>query len=254
VRTDARGGDPDRYSTTLRRYHRQLWSKPLPSGAAFNLDARLHHTSELGEFWLSSDTIVHTYTRWVRPVSLVNVLAAIPSDEQIAFYDLACTVGAYLVFPFGIRVDGKQQQSINQRRGTHHQIRDRFDLTLECIRRHNTGSESPLTDVLANHADFFNLFEDFRGYVKHFLLQDLVGGDFASVRFLKDFDDFTGNAVPAASVEEYREYMTRAMAFTQARNKRIAAYATGLNRPAGLTGESLRAQSAALTWDSASTT
>ena len=196
VRTDARGGDPDRYSTTLRRYHQQLWSKPLPSGAMFDLDARLHHTSDLGEFWLSSDTIVHTYTRWVRPISLVDVLAAIPSEEQIAFYDLACTVGAYLVFPFGIRVDGKQQQSINQRRGTHHLIRDRFDLTLECIRRHYTGSASPLRDVLANHADFFNLFEDFGGYVKHFQLQDLVGGDFASVRFLRTSMTSRGRPCP----------------------------------------------------------
>ena len=33
VRTDAGGRDPDRYSATLRRYHRLLWSKPLPGGA-----------------------------------------------------------------------------------------------------------------------------------------------------------------------------------------------------------------------------
>jgi hypothetical protein len=91
---------------------------------------------------------------------------------------------------------------------------------------------------------FFNLFEDFRGYIEHFPLQDLVGGDFGSVRFLKDFDDFSGNAVPATSVEEYREYMRRSMAFTQARNKRIAAYATSLTRPAG---ELLRAQNTAPT-------
>ena len=33
-RTDASGKDPDAYSPTLRQYHRLLWSKPLPSGAA----------------------------------------------------------------------------------------------------------------------------------------------------------------------------------------------------------------------------
>ena len=46
------GADPDRYSPTLRSYHRLLWSKPLPGGAAFALDdsspkAYLHHRSPL---------------------------------------------------------------------------------------------------------------------------------------------------------------------------------------------------------------
>jgi len=29
---DAGGKDPDRFSPTMRSYHRQLWSKPLPNG------------------------------------------------------------------------------------------------------------------------------------------------------------------------------------------------------------------------------
>src|SRR5580765_8038155 len=60
VRTDARGRDPDLTSPTLRRYHRLLWSKPLPCGMPFTLDTvtprrYLHHHSELGEFSLASD-------------------------------------------------------------------------------------------------------------------------------------------------------------------------------------------------------
>lgn len=56
----APGRDPDAVSPTLRKYHQLLWSKPLPSGAPFELDATfphtyLHHLSELGEFFLSSD-------------------------------------------------------------------------------------------------------------------------------------------------------------------------------------------------------
>ena len=51
-RTDAGGRDPDTHSPTLRRYHRLLWSKPLPSGASFDLSEHrgvyLHHRSELG--------------------------------------------------------------------------------------------------------------------------------------------------------------------------------------------------------------
>ena len=35
-RIDSAGRDPDKYSPTLRRYHRLLWSKPLPSGEMFD--------------------------------------------------------------------------------------------------------------------------------------------------------------------------------------------------------------------------
>src|SRR5918995_2383623 len=46
------GQDPDALSPTLRRHHQLLWSKPLPSGAPFELDVttrhtNLHHLSEL---------------------------------------------------------------------------------------------------------------------------------------------------------------------------------------------------------------
>lgn len=225
MRTDAGGRDPDRYSTTLRRYHQQLWSKPLPSRAAFDLDPRLHHKSALGEFWLSSDGIVQTYTRWSRPPRLVEVLAEIPFEDLTAFSDLAGTIGAFVVFPVRTSVGGRLQQSVNQGRGMHPLIRDRFDLTLECIRRQYAGLESPLGKVLTLHAHFFNLFDNFRGYVEHFLLQDLVGDDVDSVRFFQDFDNFLGEPLPAARPDDYREYMRRSMAFSRARNERIAAYA-----------------------------
>ena len=64
----------------------------------------------------------------------------------------------------------------------HRQIAARFDLTLECIRRHYLSRKSPLSDVLTRYADFFNLFGTCGGYVQHFLLQDLVRNDW-SVKF-----------------------------------------------------------------------
>src|SRR5664279_3105805 len=62
VYSDARGGDPDSTSPTLRKYHKILWSKPLPKGKTFELydnnnDEYLYHKSELGEFFLGSDAI-----------------------------------------------------------------------------------------------------------------------------------------------------------------------------------------------------
>lgn len=57
------GKDPDAYSPTLRRYHQLLWSKPLPNGTPFELRAdrighNLYHHSDLGEFSLSSDSVI----------------------------------------------------------------------------------------------------------------------------------------------------------------------------------------------------
>jgi hypothetical protein len=224
MRTDARGKDPDTHSATLRRYHQLLWSKPLPSGARFTLDATLHHRSELGEFWLSSDAIVHTYSRWTSPARLVDAIRQIPPEQIDDFYDLACTIGAYIVFPPQVRVDGRLRLSINQARGIHPRIRDRFDLTLECIRRHYACEDSPLASMLATHRRFFALFEDFSGYVNHFLLNDLVT-EHRAVAFYTAFDDFTGDPLPAGSVAEYQEYMRRSMDFVQARNERITSYA-----------------------------
>ena len=61
--------DPDAHSPTLRRYHKLLWSKVLRGGALLDLNdakrgAYLHHRSELGEFFLSSDSVIPTFTRW----------------------------------------------------------------------------------------------------------------------------------------------------------------------------------------------
>ena len=70
-RSDAKGRDPDSHSPTLRSYHRLLWSKPLPSGASFDLSdttpgVYLHHRSGLGEvipIERFGDTHVHEVVR-----------------------------------------------------------------------------------------------------------------------------------------------------------------------------------------------
>jgi len=191
----------------------------------FELDARLRHRSALGDFWLSSDSISHTYSYWTRPARLVEVVQDIPEPEMTAFYDLGCTVGAYTVFPFAAHVNGKWRQTINQARGTRHRIRDRFDLTLECIRRHYEDDPgSPLADVLENYRNFFDLFGSFDGYVSHFLLEDLIGDD-GGVRFFLSFTGFENDPLPMRDVDEYREYMSRSMAFIRGRNARIDRWA-----------------------------
>lgn len=222
--TDAGGGDPDRTSPTLRRYHNLLWSKPLPDGTEFTLDDTdpywyLRHSSDLGEFFLASDSIIHTFRNWeiFKPIT-----TQIDPAEMDRFYHLAYTIGGMLVFP-GNSIDRKM--TINGARGCHPRIRDRFDLTLECIRRHYAGERSgkPLEAVLDRYADFFALFGDFTGYIDFFLLQDLVADDYSEIRFFTDdFDDFASDPLPR-DLLTYRAYLDRSIAFINARNQRIQA-------------------------------
>jgi hypothetical protein len=113
--------------------------------------------------------------------------------------------------------------TINGARGFHPRIKDRFDLTVECVRRHYLNDESPLSKVLARYGDFFRLFEDFRGFVEFFLLQDMVNEEFTEVKFCLPFSDFNGSPLPQTK-ELYLSYMQLAIAFIQARNQRILEY------------------------------
>lgn len=63
---------------------------------------------------------------------------------------------------------------------------------------------------------------DFKGFVKFFHLQDLVSDDHANVRFHLPFNGFVGSARPTDEAM-YRAYMEKAMAFVEARNRRIDA-------------------------------
>lgn len=58
--------------------------------------------------------------------------------------------------------------------------------------------------------------------MEFFHLQDLVDVDCAEVRFFAPFEGFEASPVPL-SLERYLAYRDRAIAFIQARNRRIAA-------------------------------
>lgn len=219
--TDANGGDPDATSPTLRTYHRLLWSKPLPSGDPFDLlDDKpghyLFHSSALGDFSLGSDAITHSYKNQIKKRWLTE---QVPNQVQELF-DIGSTIGAYIIFP-NKRVDRKQ--TINQARGISRLIDDRFDLTLECIRRFYIGESSPLDETIKRYASFFLLFGAFEGYVDFFLLNDLVD-EHGDVKFYLPFDGFQ-SPPEFKDVEDYLLYKNRVKLFVDARNKRIGEYA-----------------------------
>lgn len=223
------GKDPDALSPALRRYHKLLWGRPLPDGRPFALDDSrsirsryLHHSSALGEFELNSDAVVPSFTRWKR---MRHVVGQLPDAENEAFQTICSTIGGRMLWP--ARSAGGQQ-SINVARGWNRQIMDRMDLTLECIRRWYLDEPSPLMVVLDANRAFLELFEDFEGFVEHFLFQDLVTDDLRAVRFFTPFDDFVHHLLPD-ELSDYLEYRQRSMVFVAARNARILAVATLLN-------------------------
>lgn len=224
------GGDPDRDCPRLYAWHRALWGRSLPGIAVFQLAVTYDRGFEMSlrtpnasEFRLASDSMIPTWSSpgWTRsfPSDLVAEIAKDVDD----FYRVASTVGGYILFPRN-RI-GQTGRTINQARGVDRRIADRFDLTLECIRRHyvDPTAENPLGERLAYYADFFSLFADFDGYVRFFLLDDLLTGDGRGVRSLVSGEPLGAFATPAvaASATEYVAYRQRSIAFVKARNERI---------------------------------
>ena len=218
--SDSNGGDPDSTSPTLRKYHKILWSRTLPNGKLLELSDNkngvyLYHQSELGEFFFGSDAITHSYKNHKRKKWLTE---QIPNEVKELF-DTGSTIGGYIIFPSN-RIDGKQ--TINQARGVNRLIDDRFDLTLECIRLFYAGKESPLYETLSRYELFFNLFDDFSGYIHFFFLEDLIYEN-NRIRFYLPFDDFKTR--PSLSdINQYLLYKKRVVDFIESRNKRIDSF------------------------------
>ena len=224
LRSDSGQKDPDSASPTLRSYHQRLWSRELPSGVKLSLEEEpgtyLVHRSELGEFTLSSDTIINSLGARKGNSELMS---QIPEEHLDSFQRLGATIGARLIFPAN-RIEGKP--TLNVARGFSARIGDRFDLTLECIRRHYLRETSPLEAPLARYKSFFELFESFDGYVEFFLLNDLLAG--SRVKFFLPFTGEFGTRPLPSTKPEYMEYMRNSMEFVLSRNKRIDHWAESL--------------------------
>ena len=102
-----------------------------------------------------------------------------PKEELDAFNTLGYTIGGMMAWP---AYKFPRKMTINGARGFHPRIIDRFDLTVECVRRYYDNpceldnEYNPLGKTFDLYSYFFELFGDFRGFVKFFLLQDLVCG------------------------------------------------------------------------------
>lgn len=209
------GADPDAASKTLQTYHQFLWSKPLPNGEYIDL------TSGKGSNYLTwknfrfgSDSILASF-RYVRYREIVeNVSKSISNYQDFieSFIRKTYTIGGSIIFP--------KENSINRARGVNPFIKDRWDLTLECIRKYYRNEDSPLYETLVMNKEFFDLFVNFKEYVDFFFLQDCVSEDYQSVIFWIGDGDLSKNPMPK-SVDEYLQWIEKQLEFVEKRNKRI---------------------------------
>lgn len=215
-RQDSKCGDPDTDSPKLYDAHKILWSKILPSGK--NLDLEI--TSDTyGRLLIKNNLYSHFSSDRMCPHfdgKYNNRFAGWLSDiERDEFKYTVRTIGGHIIFP-AHRKDGF---TINQARGVNRIISDRFDLTLECIRRFYQKERSPLHDTLIRYSDFFDLFVDFNGYIDFFMLQDFIDYE-GQVNFSLPFDNFYRSPLPL-TIDEYRQYSIHTIEIINRRNKRI---------------------------------
>lgn len=210
------GHDPDIESRTLQEYQRVLWSKQLPNGENMQL------IKGYGAFYLhwdnfrfGSDSIVTSFRYRKYRYMLERVANDVSNWHKYIedYLKIGDTIGGKIIFP-------KMMGGINQSRGCNPFIRDRWDLTIECIRKYYLGENNPLFSVLEKNKDFFNLFVDFKGYIDFFYLQDCVSSDYSSTKFWLGNGDFNENPMPQ-NVAEYKQWIEKQIEFVRSRNNRI---------------------------------
>ena len=215
------GSDPDSVSHTLQRYHSILWSRELPNGEVMDLKMGSGpYYLTWKDFRFGSDSIIVGF-RYQKYKYMIEQVMERVGDYKKYYEDLirrSYSIGGTIIFP-------KHPSSINQNKGTNTLISDRWDLTLECIRRYYKGESSPLYETIKRDEQFFDLFVDFRRYVDYFFLQDAVEDDY-SVKIWCGNVDFVESGLPK-TVDEYFDFIDGEFEFLEKRNQRIKDYCNG---------------------------
>ena len=217
-RTDSGGKDPDMGSPTLRRYHRLLWSKKLPNGEIMQLTHDKGGYLKWKDFEFASDAMINGLF-FRRAKDSVPELKRLLRDYDAFVEDFehkTWTIGGEIIFPI-------HNNSMNQLRGTNPYIMDRWDLTMECIRRFYSGKDSPLYEVLDRDRNFYELFVDFKGYVDFFHLQDCVTADYENVIFWQSDCSLTQTMPLPRTAGEHILWTEKSLQFIKKRAERMMA-------------------------------
>lgn len=223
----SRSADPDSASAMLKIYHQMLWSRRAPNGQMIKLEkGRTSDYLVWNNMKFASDSIA-TQHRYVKCANVIKEVQQQIEDYRQFVYDTTrfmYTIGGMIIFP---RLCG----SMNQDRGTNPLISDRWDLTLECIKRYYEQPQNdnckfnPLWKTIKRSEDFFKLFVCFDGYVDFFFLQDFLEENGEVIRFLNDYFDENGNftkkyPIPQTA-EEYIRNIEIQKEIVAKRNRRI---------------------------------
>lgn len=208
--------DPDVSSKVLQNYHKLLWSKPLPNGQTMELIAgNSYNYLVWNEFRFGSDSIIASFRYKKYRYMIEQVKNSLPNYHEFMenYIHKSYTIGGEIIFP-------KRRGGINQSRGCNPYICDRWDLTLECIRKFYNNEHSPLYDVLLADKNFLDLFIDFKGYVDFFFLQNCVSQDYCRVNFWLEDGELEKYPFPK-TIESYFLWIDKQLLFVKLRNKRI---------------------------------
>ena len=130
------------------------------------------------------------------------------------------TIGGFMLFP-------RHDCSINQLRGMSDKIQDRFDLTLECIRRMYendffTGN-NPLFDISEKDKEFFKMFGSFDNYAKFFCLDEswVIKGNVLSLMNNESLDNYDFSKEPLPNADQWWTFYDNIMNRLDARNEQI---------------------------------
>lgn len=167
--------DPDSECDELREMHYRLYNhyasyikRPFSFDeikySLSSSEERYFYLSENGTLRLGSDTMNSSYLYYK---SLGYIQSEMKKcgrnpEAEIEKYrkNIIYRPGNFIVFP------KKGRNSINVARGCCGKIKDRFDLTLDCIKKQYNNDENPLSKVLEGcWRGFFDRFENFKQYV-----------------------------------------------------------------------------------------
>ena len=132
-RSDSKCGDPDKDSPKLYDLHCLLWNKEVSNNSTLilsvlsKIQGRLILKNNLTDNLSSDRMCPHFVGKYNGKLD-----EWLSDSEKLKFQQKVRTIGGHIVFP-AHRKDGF---TINQARGVNRKISDRFDLTLECFRRH----------------------------------------------------------------------------------------------------------------------
>lgn len=219
--------DPDKYSKELGQAHCELWSGRGKLGVlTWNPLNRLTATTNSGvELILTPDSITNGFIDSERTIGdkkekeLIKEYGDGVQKLINKYVNTDYTIGSSIVFPISINGE-KIRWTMNIARGLNYKVHDRFDYTLECIKRFYEGNiDNPLQSALERSRKFFEIFTSFEDYVHFFFLDDLIDEN-GNVKSFTDIVDFS-SPFPMTK-EEYIKYLTKTMEFVEKRNTRIS--------------------------------